>query len=149
MLWARLLADLVVVFHATYFCFVVFGLPIILIGVALRWSWIRNFWFRSLHLTAIGIVVAESFLRITCPLTDWEKQLRKTAGQTSYTGDFIGHWAHQLIFYPIKPWVLTVLYILFGLAVLAAFVLAPPRWPRRSHVETTSKLVTPASTKQS
>ena len=58
MLWASLLADLIVVFHATYVSFVVFGLVAILIGVAFRWSWVRNIWFRSLHLTAIGIVVA-------------------------------------------------------------------------------------------
>ena len=51
-------------------------------------------------------------------------------GQEGYPGDFIGYWAHQLIFYRAEPWVFTVGYILFGLAVLAAFILAPPRWPR-------------------
>ena len=53
------------------------------------------------------------------------------AGEGGYTGDFIGHWAHRLIFYEAEPWVFTVLYVSFGLAVLAAFVLAPPRWPGR------------------
>jgi hypothetical protein len=54
------------------------------------------------------------------------------AGQASYHGDFIGYWVHQLIFYRAKPWVFTLVYILFGLAVLAAFVLAPPHWAGRS-----------------
>ena len=49
------------------------------------------------------------------------------AGQTAYTGDFLGHWAHQLIFFRADPWVFTVIYTLFGLAVLVAFFLAPPR----------------------
>jgi hypothetical protein len=128
--WAKLLADLIVVLHATYFSFVVFGLLLILLGVVFRWGWVRNFWFRTLHLTAIGIVVLEALIGMNCPLTDWEDRLREMAGEAGYAGDFIGYWAHRLIFYEAKPWVFRVLHICFGLAVLAAFVLAPPRWPR-------------------
>jgi hypothetical protein len=122
-----MLADLIVVIHAAYVSFVVFGLLAILVGALLGWSWVRNFWFRVIHLTAIGIVVAETLAGIPCPLTVWEQQLRTSAGQVGYRGEFIGYWAHQLIFYRAEPWVFTVLYITFGLAVLAAFVLAPPR----------------------
>ena len=129
--WAKLLADLIVVFHATYVSFVVFGLVLILLGIAFRWGWVRNFWFRALHLTTIGIVVFEALIGMTCPLTDWEQRLRRMAGGGEYTGDFIGYWAHRLIFYDAPSWIFTVLYIGFGLAVLATFVLAPPRWPRR------------------
>jgi hypothetical protein len=135
--WAKLLADLIVVFHATYVSFVVFGLVLILLGVAFRWRWVRNIWFRSLHLAAIGIVVLEALIGMTCPLTDWEQRLRSMTGERSYSGDFIGYWAHRLIFYQAPPWVFTVLYISFGLAVLAAFVLAPPRWPRRARLDRT------------
>src|SRR5262245_21184291 len=131
MLWSRVLADLIVVFHATYVSFVVFGLAAILVGIVFRWGWFRNFWFRSIQLTAIGVVVAEALVGMTCPLTDWENQLRTAAGQASYPGDFVGYWAHRLIFYRAEPWVFTVGYVLFGLAVLAAFVLAPPRRPGR------------------
>ena len=82
MLWARMLADLIVVFHASYVSFVVLGLLVILIGAVLRWKWVRNFWFRIAHLAAIGVVVVESLAGIPCPLTVWESQLRRTAGQT-------------------------------------------------------------------
>jgi hypothetical protein len=131
MLWARMLADLIVVIHLAYVSFVVFGLLAILVGALLGWSWVRNIWFRVIHLTAIGIVVAEALAGIPCPLTIWEKQLRNIAGQTGYTGDFIGYWAHQFLFYRADPWVFTVGYAVFGLAVLAAFVLAPPLRSRR------------------
>jgi hypothetical protein len=137
--WAKLLADLIVVLHATYFSFVVFGLVLILLGIAFRWRWVRNFWFRTLHLVAIGIVVLEAVIGMTCPLTDWEKQLRNMAGEETYTGDFIGHWAHRLIFYDVPTWVFTPLHISFGLAVLAAFVLAPPRWPGRAREDSASR----------
>ncbi len=126
--WAKLLADFIVIFHAAYVGFVVFGLVLILLGVAMRWRWIRNPWFRSLHLIAIGIVVVESLIGMTCPLTAWEDRLRQMAGEGGYSGDFLGYWVHRLIFYHAEAWVFTVLYLTFGLAVLAAFVLAPPRW---------------------
>ena len=131
MLWARVLADLIVVFHACYVSFVVFGLVAILAGIVFRWGWVRNFGFRAIHLLMIAIVVAEAMAGVPCPLTVWERTLRTRAGEVSYSGDFLGYWAHRLIFYRAEPWVFTVGYILFGLAVLAAFVLAPPRWPGR------------------
>jgi Protein of Unknown function (DUF2784) len=127
MFWRSMLADLLVVTHAAYFSFVVLGLVAILAGVAFRWKWVRNPWFRWIHLTMIGIVVAETVAGITCPLTVWERRLRESAGQVAYAGDFIGYWTHRLLFFDFKPWVFAVAYIAFGLAVLVAFILAPPR----------------------
>jgi hypothetical protein len=132
MLWARLLANMIVVLHVAYVSFVVFGLVAILVGVALGWKWVRNPWFRGLHLAAIGIVVAEALAGIACPLTVWERDLRQMAGQMSYQDDFIAFWTHRLMFYRFEPWVFTLVYTLFGMAVLAAFVLAPPGNFRRS-----------------
>jgi hypothetical protein len=131
MLWARVLADAIAVLHACYFSFVVFGLIAILAGAVFRWGWVRNFWFRAIHLIMIGIVVGEALAGVPCPLTVWEKELRTRAGEVAYAGDFLGYWAHRLIFYEAPPWFFTLAHILFGLAVLAAFVLAPPRWPGR------------------
>jgi hypothetical protein len=75
-------------------------------------------------------VVAESAIGMKCPLTVWERQLRQAAGQAPYTGDFIGYWAHRLIFIRAKQWLYDVTYILFGMAVLAAFFWAPPSWKK-------------------
>src|SRR5262249_31586971 len=127
MVWARVLADVIVIFHVCYVAFVVLGLVAILAGIVFRWGWVRNPWFRGIHLLMIGIVVGESLAGIPCPLTVWEKQLRVNAGQATYPGDFLGYWAHQVLFYRAEPWVFTVIYSLFGLAVVAAFVVAPPR----------------------
>jgi hypothetical protein len=132
MSWASRLADLIVFFHATYVGFIVFGLAAILLGVVVRWNWVRNIWFRAIHLIAIGIVVGESLVGMPCPLSIWEAQLRKAAGQTVYSGDFLGYWAHRLIFFRADPWVFTLIYMLFGMAVLATFLLAPPRRSRRA-----------------
>jgi len=128
----RLVADAVVVAHFAYVAFVVVGLLAILLGLLCRWSWVRNFWFRSLHLLSILIVAAEAVCGITCPLTTWEQQLRTMAGDTTYQGDFIADWVHRLMFFDLQPWVFTLCYVLFGLVVLATFVLAPPRRSKKA-----------------
>jgi hypothetical protein len=144
MLGARVLADLIVVIHAFFVAFVVFGMAAILAGVVFGWGWIRNFWFRALHLAAIGVVAAQAVAGVACPLTILENALRRQAGQATYPGAFIGYWAHRLIFFEAEPWVFTLGYILFGLAVLAAFVLAPPRWPRGVRPGRAREIVGPA-----
>jgi len=123
----RLAADVVVVLHAAYVSFVVFGQLAILIGILCRWDWVRNIWFRWLHMIAISIVVVESLLGIVCPLTTLEDWLRARSGQAGYRGDFVGHWVHELLFYDAPAWVFTLVYTAFGLIVLAAFIAAPPR----------------------
>jgi hypothetical protein len=131
MSWARIAADLIVVFHASYVGFVVLGMLAIVAGLATGRGWARNFWFRALHLAAIGAVAALALAGASCPLTLAENHLRRLAGQESYPGAFIGYWAHRLVFVDAPPQVLTLLYALFGLAVLATFLLAPPRLPGR------------------
>lgn len=123
----RLAADAVLVIHVGYVAFVILGLVLTVIGILARWQWIRNFWFRSLHLAAILLVVVQALLGVMCPLTIWENELRQLAGQTAYRGDFIATWLHDLLFIDAEPWVFTLCYTLFGLAVLATFLLAPPR----------------------
>jgi lysylphosphatidylglycerol synthetase-like protein (DUF2156 family) len=137
--WYRLLADLTVVVHAAYVLFVIFGLLAVLAGYLRGWAWIRNFWFRLIHLAMILIVVGESLCGIPCPLTVWEQRWRRLAGQEGYHGDFVASFVHDMLFFDFEPWVFTVCYTLFGMLVLATFFLAPPRWPRRSAVDANSR----------
>jgi hypothetical protein len=126
----RFLADVVSLVHFAYVAFVVLGLLLILTGIALRWKWVRNFWFRTVHLLMIGVVAAESICGIECPLTTWEYDLRIAAGQEWTPDSFIGRMVHALMFLNPPEWGFAVCYCLFGLAVLATFILAPPRRPK-------------------
>ncbi|MBI3865764.1 MAG: DUF2784 domain-containing protein [Planctomycetia bacterium] len=123
----KLAADVVVVVHVGYVAFVVLGQLVVLIGVLFRWDWVRNRAFRWLHMAAIAIVVAEALAGVVCPLTTLESWLRTQAGHATYQGDFLGHWAHELLFYDAPPWVFTLIYAAFGALVLATFIVAPPR----------------------
>lgn len=142
MTFYRVLADLIVVVHFAYILFVVVGMLLILIGIALRWRWVRGFWFRMLHFAAIALVVAESLGGVVCPLTQWEYDLRVETGdayldaESGEPASFVGRWVHRLMFFEAPEWVLTVGYCLFGAAVLLTLILAPPRRPwRRSGVD--------------
>jgi hypothetical protein len=130
-LFYRFCADAIVTVHLAFMLFVVVGQLAILVGILRKWQWVRNFAFRVLHLAAIGVVVAETVCGVTCPLTTWEQQLRTLAGNETYTGDFIPNLLHDLLFVEAHPWVLGTLYVLFGAVVLATFVFAPPRLPKR------------------
>ncbi|NNF68057.1 MAG: DUF2784 domain-containing protein [Gammaproteobacteria bacterium] len=123
----RVAADLLLFMHTVLVGFIVFGLLLILIGKFQRWRWIRNPWFRYTHLAAIGVVVAQSWLGVICPLTTWEMALREKAGDASYTGAFIAHWLESVLYYQLPPWVFVLSYTLFGLLVAAAWLWIRPR----------------------
>jgi hypothetical protein len=125
----RLLADVVAVVHFAYVAFVVLGLVVILVGLARRWGWVRNFWFRMIHLLLIAVVVIEALGGVTCPLTTWERELRGLADQQEQPGSFVGRMVNRVLFYDLPEWVFRVLHCLFGAAVFLTFVLAPPRRP--------------------
>jgi polyferredoxin len=132
----RILADLTVILHFAYVMFVLLGLLLTLLGWVLNWGWVRNRWFRGIHLSMILIVVIEAWIGLTCPLTTWEQELRSAGGQETYQGDFIANWAHDALFFQAEPWVFTVCYTLFGGLVLATLVFVPPRWKTASAATT-------------
>jgi hypothetical protein len=123
----KLLADVLVVVHFAYVGFVIGGLLLTLAGYVRGWRWVRNVWFRGVHLAMILIVVAEAWLGIACPLTVWEKSLRRLAGATTYRGDFLATFVHDVLFFDLPPWVFTAIYTAFGVLVVLTLILVPPR----------------------
>ncbi len=127
----RIAADLVLVLHTGFIAFVLFGLIVVLVGMAKHWQWVRNFWFRVGHLAAIAYVVVQALFGLVCPLTTLENSLRVRGGQQAYAeGGFIQFWLHKLIFFDAEPWVFTVCYTAFGLLVVATMWWAPPQRPQ-------------------
>ena len=123
MVMHSLLADTILIIHFAFVVFVVFGFVLILIGLLARWSWIHNRYFRITHLAAIGIVVLQAWFGQLCPLTIWENELRRRAGQPDYTETFIQHWLHEVLYYQAEPWVFTAIYTCFGALVVLVWFL--------------------------
>jgi hypothetical protein len=123
---AALLADLFLLLHVLFVAFVVLGLAGILVGGARGWRWVRNLRFRLAHLAAIGIVVAQAWLGVVCPLTDLEMFFRQRAGDATYSGSFVAHWLGELLYFEAPPWVFVAAYSAFGAVVaLSWFVVRP------------------------
>jgi hypothetical protein len=127
----QVFADIILVLHVVFVLFVIFALPFIFIGKALHWRWVRNLWFRLTHVIAIGAVVIQAWIGVLCPLTTIEARLRVLSGQETYRGTFIQFWLHKLLYYDAPMWVFSVIYTLFGLAVLLSWLLVPPE--QRNH----------------
>ena len=121
------LADVALITHVAFIAFVVVGLLVILLGGMRGWNWVRNPWFRLLHLVSIGVVVVQAWLGIICPLTTLEMALREKAGDSTYDGTFVAHWLQSLIYYEAPPWVFAVSYTVFGLAVVGSWLKFRPR----------------------
>ena len=124
---AALLADLILVAHAGVVLFVVLGQVGIVIGGLRGWAWVRGMAFRAAHLGLIGFIVVQTWLGEHCPLTIWEQQLRRAAGQRSYGESFIEHWLSRLIFYDLPWWVFVTAYTGFALVVAVSWWWLPPR----------------------
>jgi hypothetical protein len=126
----QFLADIILIVHALFVAFVVLGLVLIVIGMLRQWIWIKNLWFRIVHLLAIGIVVTQVWFGKICPLTRWESSMREAGGGVGYSGSFVQHWLQKLIFYDFAPWIFTLAYTIFGVLVLCIWILVPPRLSR-------------------
>ena len=83
-------ADLLLVFHFVFVCFVVAGGLLVL-------KWRR---LVLLHLPAVGWGALIEFQGWLCPLTPWEQQLRLAAGQDGYHGSFIEHYLLPVLYPP-------------------------------------------------
>ena len=122
-----ILADVVVMAHFAYVAFVLLGLVAVLVGFLLRWEWVRNFWFRIVHLSMILVVAFEAVMGIVCPLTTLENYLRDKAGESVRSGSFMGQVVHDLLFFEAPPWVFTCGYCAFAGLVVTTFIIVPPR----------------------
>lgn len=156
--WAIFSANLIVFVHVLFVGFVVLSVPTILVGRYFHWNWVRNFWFRLVHLLLMAIVIIETVSDFPCPLTVWERDLRLIGGQLhqaryddgelktnddgepllkanrEYQNDFVGRLLHRIIFLEFEvltPELLNTCYYVFGSLVLATYILVPPSWPSR------------------
>ena len=105
-MWARALADAIVVLHFGFLLFVVLG------GLAvLRWP--KLAW---LHVPAAIWGVLIEFFGWICPLTPLENHFRQLGGQAGYAGGFIQHYIVSVL-YPDQ--LTRGTQIILGAAVLA------------------------------
>lgn len=107
----RLAADAVLLAHAAFIVFVLFGALL-----AVRWRWIP-----IVHLPAMAWGIFVELTGRVCPLTPLENSLRLRAGQSGYSDSFIEHYVLDLI-YP-SDLTVEVQWLLAGVVLMANVVI--------------------------
>src|SRR5690606_6218614 len=121
MMFWRIAADALVLLHLGFILFVLLGGLLLL-----RWPRLL-----CLHLPAVAWGIVMECLHLGCPLTPWENNLRRMAGQAGYEDGFIEHYLIPLI-YPagltpqIQLWLGSIV-LLVNLSVYACLI-----WRRHS-----------------
>ena len=118
---ARVLADAAVAVHALFVVFVVLG------GVlALRWPRVA-----VIHLPAALWGAWVEFTGAICPLTPFENQWRRAAGEAGYQGGFVEHYVVPVL-YPegLTPRAQVVFGVVVVAVNLAVYALVWRRWRR-------------------
>lgn len=87
------LADFLMLAHACFSIFVVYGLPVIVLGRIFLWPWTLNRRLRWVHLMATGLVTMRVWLGIPCPLSVAEDALRLQAVDPCP----LGYWSHEIL----------------------------------------------------
>lgn len=102
----RLLADIVLLLHAAFVAYTLFGGLLVLRFPKLLW----------LHLPVLLWGVAVQWADWICPLTPLENSLRSLAGESGYPGDFLEFWILRILY----PEHLTIeLRYLLGILLIA------------------------------
>jgi hypothetical protein len=111
------LAVLVAVLHGAAVVFMVTGSLLALRWPALLW----------LHVPVALVILGLYLTGSACPLTTWELRLRAEAGESGYSGGFIGHYVTEPLGFPIHAtstqigiYLIAFLPNLVGYGILAA-----------------------------
>lgn len=127
-----ILAEAILLLHVLIVAFNVFSLPLIWLGALLRRRFVRNIWFRAVHLAMVAFIAVQALAGEICPLTTWENDLRLQAGaDPRYATSFVGHWLQRLIFYDAEERVFVIAYVTFLALVLATLWVVKPDLPNR------------------
>lgn len=124
---AAWLADAILAAHVGVVLFVVAGEALFLLGGWRGWRWVRNLPLRLAHLALMLGIALQAWLGELCPLTVWEQDLRRLAGQPAYEASFIEHWLSRLLFFDAPWWVFVAAYTAFAALVAATWWWVPPR----------------------
>jgi len=123
------LADLVLFVHIVVIIFNLFGLIVIPLGAWRRWTFVRIFWWRALHLVSLGIVALQALFGRACFLTLWQDALMHPLGEVERDQPLIQRWVMTLIFWHLPLWTFTTLYVLLWIYLVILWWKVPPRGP--------------------
>lgn len=124
-----LAAEAVFWAHVVIIAFNLFGLLAVPLGGVFRWRFVRVFWWRALHLSALAVVAVQAALGRACFLTIWEADLLARAGVGASFAPLIERALAAVIYWDLPIWIFALFYAAVFAYALALWRLVPPRSP--------------------
>ena len=103
-----LFSEIVLLFHFCIFLFMVLSFFLIPLGYYQKWEWVKNRYYRLIHLILMGIIFIETILGFMCPLTILENFLRNNIGINNKFTQII----HQIMYWDLSTYQFIILYLL-------------------------------------
>lgn len=117
----------ILVLHLAVIAFNVAGCVLVPIGAWLRWRWVREFWWRLVHLFSLAVVAVQALVGRACFLTI----LQADASGASHVQPMIAHWIESVIYLPLPLWAFAIAYVVVFAWVVALWIVVRPRLPWR------------------
>ena len=103
-----LFSEIVLLFHFCIFLFMVLSFFLIPLGYYQKWEWVKNKYYRLIHLVVMGIIFIETILGFMCPLTILENFLRNDIEINNIITQII----HQIMYWDLPSYQFIILYLL-------------------------------------
>ena len=101
-------SEIVLLFHFSIFLFMILSFILIPLGYHKKWKWVKNKYYRLIHLILMGIIFIETILGFMCPLTILENFLRNDIEINNKITQII----HQIMYWDLPTYQFIILYLL-------------------------------------
>ena len=101
-------SEIVLLFHFCIFLFIITSFIFIPLGYHKKWKWVKNKYYRLIHLVLMGIIFIETILGFMCPLTILENFLRNDIKINNKITQII----HQIMYWDLPTYQFIILYLL-------------------------------------
>mgnify|MGYP001241253237 CR=1 FL=1 len=117
-------SEIVLLFHFCIFLFMLLSFFFIPIGYYQKWKWVKNRYYRSIHIILMGIILIETILGFMCPLTKLENFLRNDTKVNSKFAEII----HLIMYWDLSSYQFIILYLLSLLYLLFLWFFFKPNF---------------------
>ena len=118
-------ATIVFATHLAVIAFNVAGCVLIPLGGWRGWRWVREFWWRLVHLLSFAVVALQATLGRACFLTIWQEDI----SGAPHAQPLIAGWIDRLVYWPLPLWVFALIYVATFVYVVALWVWVRPAVP--------------------
>jgi Protein of Unknown function (DUF2784) len=120
------LAQAILAVHIAIAGFVIFGIVAIPLGARLGWQFVYNFWWRLIHVGAMGIIALQKLMGNSCFLSVWEFRLVDIASKIPHPTPVFQTIGEHVLYWNLPLWFFAALYTaLFVFVVLMWFIVPP------------------------